>query len=204
MNTTNPELSLRARKKTELRESIKAATLNLIAHRGTEDTTIEAICEAAGVSRKTFYNYFSSKDEVLFGICVARLVDLIEGATLAALEHSDNLSSRLDYVMIRMRDHLRDSDKLELEIARYSIISIGQRLSGGGTLLSLMNRSFMELFRSSRSELMPGLSPKFCAEMTVGMVNTVILNHLHQPDYDVVKAYDQLRDFLCRSMIAEA
>lgn len=194
---------MRARKKTELRDSIKAATLALIANQGTEATTIEAICEAAGISRKTFYNYFSSKDEVLFGICVARLVDLIEGTTQAALRDSDNLRGRLGYIMSRMRDHLRDSDKLELEIARYSIVSIGQRLSGGGTLLSLMNRSFMELFRNSSSELLPGLSPKFCAEMTVGMVNTVILNHLHQPNYDVVEAYDELSDFLCRSMVAE-
>lgn len=38
------------------------------AERGLTGFTIEQLCEAAGVSRRTFFNYFPSKDEAVLGI----------------------------------------------------------------------------------------------------------------------------------------
>lgn len=48
-----------------VREQIAAAGTRLFLERGYEATTLDAIAAAAGVSRRTFFNYFASKDDVL-------------------------------------------------------------------------------------------------------------------------------------------
>ncbi len=56
---------LRERKRRATLERIADAGLRLILERGYEETTLDAIAEAAGISRRTFFYYFSSKEEIL-------------------------------------------------------------------------------------------------------------------------------------------
>ncbi|MFL5897850.1 MAG: TetR/AcrR family transcriptional regulator [Solirubrobacterales bacterium] len=44
-------------------DRLAAGTISAVAERGFNETTITQICAAAGVSRRTFYTYFSSKEE---------------------------------------------------------------------------------------------------------------------------------------------
>jgi AcrR family transcriptional regulator len=57
----------RDRKKQRTRAALAAAALRLVDERGLENVTVEDISEAADVSSRTFFNYFSSKDEALTG-----------------------------------------------------------------------------------------------------------------------------------------
>ncbi|GAA0854283.1 TetR/AcrR family transcriptional regulator [Streptosporangium amethystogenes subsp. fukuiense] len=56
---------LRERKKQATREALMSAALRLTLERGLENVRIEDISAEAGVSPRTFSNYFSSKYEVL-------------------------------------------------------------------------------------------------------------------------------------------
>ncbi len=55
-----------ARPKAASREAILEATLEVFRKRGYEGTTIPAIAERLGVSQGTLYNYFPSKEKLLF------------------------------------------------------------------------------------------------------------------------------------------
>ncbi|WP_136066734.1 TetR/AcrR family transcriptional regulator [Modicisalibacter radicis] len=56
---------LRQRKRRENHNRIAATGLKLFIDNGFEATTLDMIAEAAGISRRTFFHYFKSKEEVL-------------------------------------------------------------------------------------------------------------------------------------------
>lgn len=59
-------LPLRERKKRELRSELAAVALARFERDGFEATTVDAIAADAGVSRRTFFRYFPSKEAVVF------------------------------------------------------------------------------------------------------------------------------------------
>jgi AcrR family transcriptional regulator len=57
----------RQRRRDRTRAALMDAALHLFSERGYDATTIEEITERADVAPRTFFSYFSSKEEVLFG-----------------------------------------------------------------------------------------------------------------------------------------
>jgi len=57
--------SLAHRKRQLVRDELTEAALKLLAFKGFEETTIDQIAAAAGVSRRTFFRYFQSKEDVV-------------------------------------------------------------------------------------------------------------------------------------------
>lgn len=64
MNTL-PDEGLRERKRRETRQRIAEAGRRLFMIHGYDDTTLDAIAAEAGISRRTFFAYFKSKDEII-------------------------------------------------------------------------------------------------------------------------------------------
>ncbi|MFJ6383981.1 TetR family transcriptional regulator [Kitasatospora sp. NPDC092039] len=62
---TNGQPGLRERKKAATREALSRAALRLAVERGWENVRVEDIAAAAGVSPRTYNNYFSGKAEAI-------------------------------------------------------------------------------------------------------------------------------------------
>ena len=64
---TDQSVSMQGRKQQLVQGIIWDAAIEVFTERGFEATTVEQIAEAAGVSRRSFFRYFASKDHVLGG-----------------------------------------------------------------------------------------------------------------------------------------
>jgi AcrR family transcriptional regulator len=65
MSTTTAEVGLRERKKAATRQALHEAAVRLAIAHGADKITVEAVADEAGVSRRTFSNYFANKEEAL-------------------------------------------------------------------------------------------------------------------------------------------
>ena len=65
MSTTTAEVGLRERKKAATRQALHQAAVRLALAHGADKITVEAVADEAGVSRRTFSNYFANKEEAL-------------------------------------------------------------------------------------------------------------------------------------------
>ncbi len=58
---------LRQRKKEKTRHQIERTILELSLERGYENVTVEDVCAQCDISKKTFFNYYASKEAALLG-----------------------------------------------------------------------------------------------------------------------------------------
>lgn len=58
---------LRARARRTMKAELASLAMELFAERGFDETTVEDIAHAAGLSKRSFFRYFPSKEDVVFG-----------------------------------------------------------------------------------------------------------------------------------------
>lgn len=78
--TDQPRTGLRERTRRAIRKEVTEAAARLFVERGYEATTIDDIAEAVGMSRRTLYRYFSTREDVVVG-----KLDVVADEVLAAL-----------------------------------------------------------------------------------------------------------------------
>ncbi len=102
----------RAERAVRTRQALIDAALRLFAERGYDATTTEGIAEAAGVSPRTFFRYFPTKESVLLG-GESDFVRSFAGVYLAQPEDLTELEAmRAAFVVLapglhRLRDEIR-------------------------------------------------------------------------------------------------
>jgi AcrR family transcriptional regulator len=76
-NSTTPFTGLRERKRGETLARITDEALKLFVQRGFEATTLDDIAAAAGISRRTFFHYFESKEDLAFAWLDGTVADIV-------------------------------------------------------------------------------------------------------------------------------
>ena len=118
MTLAAPPISHRERKKLATRQAIHDAAFDLVYRHGLSGTTIEAICDQAGVAPRTFWAYFGSKEDAV----VNRDPDqpeLLRAALLARPEGEDPFASLRWVLESYVSGRLDDADK---SIRRHELI----------------------------------------------------------------------------------
>lgn len=78
------DCGLRERKKQQTRSAIHRSALALVTDHGLAGVTVEQICADAGVSPRTFFNYFPSKADAALGLPVTTVPDEARAAFLGS------------------------------------------------------------------------------------------------------------------------
>ncbi len=71
-------MGLRETKKAATRAAMSEAAARIALRQGVEGLTVAAVAEAAGVSTRTFHNYFTSRDEPLVEALASRVRTIVE------------------------------------------------------------------------------------------------------------------------------
>lgn len=105
------------RRKRAVVEEIVGTAIDLFTREGFHETTVDAIAEAAGCSRRTFYRYFANKEDVLFYDLPAafeRLGEVLD--QYLALGHSpwDAVCESVLKLLSRFSDDERPARRMEL------------------------------------------------------------------------------------------
>lgn len=107
-------VSLVERKRQLVRDELAEAALKLVAFQGFEDTTIDQMAHAAGVSRRTFFRYFPSKEDVIVEFLseLGRLVSAALRARPEAEPPAQAVQQALRVFPDKLREHLEKSRRL--------------------------------------------------------------------------------------------
>jgi AcrR family transcriptional regulator len=102
---------LRERKKARTSQELEDAALDLFSTKGFDATTIEDIADAVEVSPRTFFRYFATKEDVLFGRDAARERDVAD--LLAARPAGESSLDKLRAaVLAQAAEYDRDRERL--------------------------------------------------------------------------------------------
>jgi AcrR family transcriptional regulator len=98
-----PAPSLQERKQQLVRDAIWAAATSLFYEKGYDETTVDDIAEKAGVSRRSFFRYFSSKSDVMT-VAVDDYATLLTEA-IEACPRSDSLAEVFRRTVLEVARH---------------------------------------------------------------------------------------------------
>ena len=101
--TTAPRPDLQARKQQFVRDAIQDAAIDLFAEKGFDETTVDDIALAAGVSRRSFFRYFSSKSD-LMAHGILSYGNVLTDAIDACPRHS-SISELFEETVLRVARH---------------------------------------------------------------------------------------------------
>jgi AcrR family transcriptional regulator len=126
-------MNLRARKKLLVRDVIEQIALGLFDRRGYDATTVEEIAAEVGISPRTFFRYFPSKEDVVFAHhadALARLRNVLD----ERLRAGGSVIAAVRAAVLALQE---DADRRELEAARLRVIRVTPALTARRYALSV-------------------------------------------------------------------
>lgn len=163
MQIESPPPLAKGRRKRSNVASIERIALQLFAERGFEAVTVEQIANASGISRRTFFRYFGSKEDILLGD-----QRHFEDALAATLEEESS-EPVLEILRRRMID-LATETAADLEITRLRLQLFEQSPRTMAAAAAQM--------RSYRERLTPLLARRLGLDETTDMRPFLIVNAL--------------------------
>src|SRR5215475_6534695 len=117
---------LRERKKQATREALIRAGMELFIERGYDETTLAEIADAAGVSTRTIFAYFPSKEDILFST-IDSMCDALAQALAERPANTDALSALRDFILASAHEKTELDHKLAQVIAGDATLSSHKR-----------------------------------------------------------------------------
>ena len=163
-----------------------AAAARLFIADGYENTTVEDIAAAAGISPRTFFRYFAAKDEVIDELLDDQM--RLFAATLHARPAGEPLLDALRFAGRHSLASAADNGLVEL----YALVSRTPALRA--RWLARWNNYSEIITGSLRERLPPAAGPQLAqlaAGALIGMMTTIVDGYIHEPPsrlFDLLEA----------------
>ncbi len=186
---------LRELKRLRTRRSIEDAATSLVDEKGFDAVTVDDICAAAGISRRTFFNYMDSKDEAVLGSpplhldedgrqiflttpsdnLVALVIDLLSGTGVPAGDGPDGHGEDPEFLR-RLRERRRRIFTAEPALAMLSCTRFREQM------LQLHGLIVEHLEAIPGDRKLPDLPVELEARVLNGLIRETVWLHVAHPD----------------------
>ncbi|MDT5285996.1 MAG: hypothetical protein QOF88_885 [Mycobacterium sp.] len=190
-----------ARLRAQTRDALLDAATELFQNRGIRPTTIEAICERADVSQRTFFNHFDTREHLYSAIGQRRLagaISYLDDLTGDPRPFSTRFAEFFTVVAADIAQHPAYRELLgELLHLR---VDGPSEVSRRGGLGKAATRFIAEGIDSG--QVTSAHSPPVLADIVIGALTTAITNWCDDPDYDLPTELARAAEALQRMLAA--
>jgi len=187
--------NLQVRKQQLVREAIYDAAIELFAVKGFDETTVEEVAQAAGVSRRSFFRYFASKDDLL-----AQNVVKYGSVLSAAITACPPTLGPMEIVRETVLSVARESvaQPRTRQIIEISLRSASARQAHHSRMLDVEDVVATAFAGRLRSGSKDELKPRLLASLTLSVMNVAIIAWFRGEYQDLTTAARQVFATLTR------
>jgi mycofactocin system transcriptional regulator len=179
------------------RLEIERVAFALFADRGFDETTVEDIAAAAGISRRTFFRYFASKNDVVWGDFDAGLQHFAD-----ALDAADAGQPWMDALRLAVVDfNSLDPELVPLHRDRMELILHVPALQAYATLMYARWRDVVTRFVAERTGAKSDeLHPRLVGHTTLAAAVAAYEQWLAEPGTDLAVLLDAAMQLLSEGL----
>ena len=190
----------RERRRRELRERVLAVSLELVADKGFDATTVEEIAEAADIAPATFFNHFQSKGGLL-GEITAQVVESVELLIEAHLHEDAQVADRLEDLARHAASLISEQQKLAREVM-LEMLRSSSRPEDAAPYLATLRRPLAQMLERGQTngEVRRDLEAEFLAEMVLGALHATLTQWLSDESYPIVERLPRAASFVSEAI----
>jgi len=163
--------TLTSRKQEFVRDAIFEAAIDLFVRKGFQETNVDDVAQAAGVSRRSFFRYFTTKDHLL-GHNMVRHGEVLASAVAASPAESS--ASQVVHDAVRAGLQFAMSHPMTRQIIDISAQNISARQAHSSRKVEVELRLAEAFAARTRGETKNDLRPRTYAILTLTMVELAL------------------------------
>lgn len=193
--------SLRSRKQQFVRDAIFDAAIDLFAAKGFDETTVEEVAQAAGVSRASFFRYFSSKDDLLAQNVMKYGLALIAAIKACPPSFTSFEVMRQTVLSVAKETVNHPRTRQVIDIAQRSASAMQAHMSRMIEVEGMVAAAFAERLGNSPED---ELESRLVATLTLSAMNVAIISWHRGNSQQLPAAVDQVFSQLTRIVCTQA
>jgi len=186
--------SRREKRKQEIRSRIEDAAYELFKRDGIHDVSIEQICLAADVARRTFYGHYPNKQALLQALSQSRVWGTADKMIERIRETHESTSARMSAMVDYMKQNLSTYRAVDRALILIAPSSFDDKNHLRDVSNSLRDH-FTEFFSSGQAngDTTMTYSPELLAQMVMGTINSLMVSWALNPNYPVFERLEEAR-----------
>lgn len=191
----------REKRRQATRTRIEEAAYTLFGRQGVEATSIEQICDEAGVARRTFYGYFANKHALLGGLGISRLYSQAEPMLAHLLSSFPDTRSRLTAMIDYIEERFATFDEVDRQLILLAPSVLAGDTEQQRDIADQALNAFAALFAAGQDsgDIPATFSPEILAAMVVGTLNTLTTRWAIDSNYPVIDKLEEARQLFARA-----
>jgi AcrR family transcriptional regulator len=188
-------LGRREQRKQEIRSRIEEAAYQLFQQQGIEETSIEQICVAAEVARRTFYGHYANKHALLGGLGISRLYGQSEPMLNVLMANHHSTRARLEAMIEYIASNFASFSEIDRQLILIAPSIFAQNAEQQREIGDSASASFTRLISAGLElgDVRTDFSANILAAMVVGTLNMLTTSWAMNSEYPIFANLDEAR-----------